>query len=58
VLLGWTVATASLDNVLRPALIRKGADPPFILILAGVFGGMLAFGLTGLWVTQGGSPPG
>jgi len=50
VLLGWTVATASLDNVLRPALIRKGADLPFILIFAGVLGGMLAFGLIGLFV--------
>jgi predicted PurR-regulated permease PerM len=73
VLLGWTVATGSLDNVLRPALIRKGADLPFILIFAGVLGGMLAFGLLGLfvgpvvlavtytllvaWVTEGNAPP-
>jgi predicted PurR-regulated permease PerM len=73
VLLGWTVATGSLDNVLRPTLIRKGADLPFILIFAGVLGGMLSFGLIGLflgpvvlavtytllvaWVTEGDPPP-
>jgi predicted PurR-regulated permease PerM len=50
VLLGWTIGTGSLDNVLRPALIRRGADLPFVLIFAGVLGGMLAFGLIGLFV--------
>jgi predicted PurR-regulated permease PerM len=50
VLLVWTVLTASLDNILRPVLIRKGADLPFVLIFAGVLGGMLAFGLVGLFV--------
>jgi len=50
VLLVWSLATTTLDNVLRPMLIRKGADLPFILIFAGVLGGMLAFGLIGLFV--------
>jgi predicted PurR-regulated permease PerM len=50
VLLVWSLVTASLDNVLRPLLIRRGADLPFLLILAGVLGGMLAFGLIGLFV--------
>jgi predicted PurR-regulated permease PerM len=50
VLLAWTLVTASLDNVLRPVLIRTGADLPFVLIFAGVLGGMLAFGLIGLFV--------
>jgi predicted PurR-regulated permease PerM len=48
VLLGWTIGTGSLDNGLRPALIRRGADLPFVLSFAGVLGGMLAFGLIGL----------
>jgi predicted PurR-regulated permease PerM len=40
----------SLDNVLRPILIRRGADLPLLLIIAGVIGGLLAFGLVGLFV--------
>ncbi|GAB3629788.1 membrane protein [Pandoraea terrae] len=39
-----------LDNIMRPMLIRRGADLPMILILAGVLGGMLAFGIVGLFV--------
>jgi predicted PurR-regulated permease PerM len=39
-----------MDNVLRPILIRRGADLPFLLILAGVIGGLLAFGMLGLFV--------
>ena len=39
-----------LDNVVRPILIRKGADLPLLLILAGVIGGLLAFGLIGIFV--------
>jgi predicted PurR-regulated permease PerM len=50
VLLVWTVIVGSLDNVLRPILIRKGADLPLLLIFAGVIGGLFAFGLLGLFV--------
>jgi predicted PurR-regulated permease PerM len=32
----WTILVASLDNILRPVLIKRGADLPFLLILAGV----------------------
>jgi predicted PurR-regulated permease PerM len=49
-LLVWTVVVGSLDNVLRPILIRKGADLPLLLIFAGVIGGLFAFGLLGLFV--------
>jgi predicted PurR-regulated permease PerM len=49
-LVGWGVVTMSLDNVLRPLLIRRGADLPLLLIIAGVIGGLLAFGLVGLFV--------
>ena len=49
-LLVWTVVVASLDNVLRPILIRRGADLPLLLIMAGVIGGLLGFGLVGLFV--------
>ncbi|WP_324573278.1 AI-2E family transporter YdiK [Accumulibacter sp.] len=49
-LLVWTLIVGSLDNFLRPILIRKGAHLPLLLILAGVIGGLLAFGLVGIFV--------
>jgi len=49
-LLVWTVVVGTMDNVLRPYLIRQGADLPLLLILAGVIGGLLAFGLLGIFV--------
>jgi predicted PurR-regulated permease PerM len=49
-LLIWTLIVGSLDNILRPILIRKGADLPLLLIFAGVIGGLFAFGLLGLFV--------
>jgi predicted PurR-regulated permease PerM len=50
VLLIWSLITASLDNVLRPILIKRGADLPLVLIFAGVLGGLVAFGIVGLFV--------
>lgn len=44
------VVTGMLDNVLRPILIRMGADLPMLLIFAGVIGGILAFGLVGIFI--------
>lgn len=49
-LLVLSVIIGMLDNVMRPLLIRRGADLPMTLILAGVLGGMLAFGIVGLFV--------
>jgi len=49
-LLVWTMIVGSLDNVLRPYLIKKGADLPLLLIFAGVIGGMLTIGLVGIFV--------
>jgi predicted PurR-regulated permease PerM len=46
----WTLVVGMLDNVLRPLLIKRGADLPLLLIMAGVIGGLLAFGLVGLFV--------
>jgi len=50
VMLVWSVVTGSLDNFLRPILIKKGADLPLLLVFAGVLGGLLAFGIIGLFV--------
>ncbi len=49
-LLVWSLIVGSLDNFLRPMLIRRGADLPLLLIFAGVIGGMLGFGLVGIFV--------
>lgn len=46
----WSGLIATLDSVLRPFLIRMGADLPLLLILCGVIGGLLAFGLIGLFI--------
>lgn len=50
VMLVWTLITISFDNILRPVLIKRGADLPLVLIFAGVLGGLVAFGIVGLFV--------
>lgn len=50
VLLVWSVVVGTMDAVLRPILIRMGADLPLLLILSGVIGGLLAFGMIGLFI--------
>ena len=49
-LLVWSVVVGTMDNFLRPALIKLGADLPLLLIFSGVIGGLLAFGLVGIFV--------
>lgn len=49
-LLVWSIPVLVLDNLLRPALIRKGANLPLLLIFAGVIGGLLAIGIIGLFI--------
>jgi predicted PurR-regulated permease PerM len=50
VLLVWTVIVGTMDNFVRPILIKKGADLPLLLIFAGVIGGLLSFGAVGIFV--------
>lgn len=49
-LLVWSLVVGTLDNFLRPMLIKRGADLPLMLIFAGVIGGMFGFGLIGIFV--------
>ncbi|VFS21340.1 putative inner membrane protein [Yokenella regensburgei] len=49
-LLVWSCVVGTMDNVIRPLLIRMGADLPLILILSGVIGGLFAFGMIGLFI--------
>ena len=47
----WGAAVVSqLDNLLRPMLINSVSPIPFLLVLFGVLGGLLAFGLIGLFI--------
>jgi len=50
VFLVWAIFCGTLDNFLRPMLIRHGADLPLLLIFAGVIGGLIAFGVIGLFI--------
>lgn len=49
-LLLWSGVVGTIDNLLRPWLIKKGADLPLLLIFAGVIGGLVAFGLLGIFI--------
>jgi predicted PurR-regulated permease PerM len=50
VLLVWSCVVGTMDNFIRPILIRMGADLPMVLILTGVIGGLIAFGMIGLFI--------
>jgi predicted PurR-regulated permease PerM len=50
VFLVWAIFCVTFDNLLRPLLIKRGADLPLLLIFAGVIGGLIAFGVIGLFI--------
>jgi predicted PurR-regulated permease PerM len=55
---GWAIFMAlwgffvvsGIDNIVKPLLISRGASLPFVLVLLGVFGGVLAFGFVGIFL--------
>ncbi|QCI21439.1 AI-2E family transporter YdiK [Buchnera aphidicola (Hyadaphis tataricae)] len=49
ILLVWSSVVFILDHILRPFLISMGANLPILLILSGVIGGLLTFGMIGLF---------
>ncbi|OEZ62608.1 putative inner membrane protein [Duganella sp. HH105] len=50
-MLVWGMFVISgVDNVVKPMLISRGSSLPFILVLLGVMGGVLAFGFVGLFI--------
>ena len=49
-LIVWGVLVNQVDNFLKPYLISKGSDMPFILIFFGVLGGAVAFGFIGVFL--------
>lgn len=55
---GWAVfivvwgagVVSSVDNFLKPLLISRGSNLPFVLVMLGVFGGVMAFGFIGVFL--------
>lgn len=50
ILLWGFLLVSSVDNVLKPLLISRGSNLPFVLILFGVLGGIFAFGFVGVFI--------
>jgi len=56
--LGWAVFMAlwgllvisSIDNIVKPYLISRSSSLPLLLIVFGVFGGIIAFGFIGVFI--------
>jgi predicted PurR-regulated permease PerM len=50
-LLAWGALIVNpTDNILKPLLISNATDIPLVMVLFGVMGGLLAFGLIGLFL--------
>ena len=45
-----SLGLVSMDNVIKPILITRGAKLPLLLVFVGVVGGMLTFGLIGIFI--------
>jgi predicted PurR-regulated permease PerM len=49
--LAWGgLVVSTVDNVLKPLIISRGSDLPFVLVLLGVLGGVVAFGFIGVFL--------
>jgi predicted PurR-regulated permease PerM len=46
----WSIAPITIDNFMRPYLIKRGAQLPLWLVFVGVVGGLIAFGVIGLFI--------
>ena len=47
----WGIAVvSSVDNVIKPLIISRGSNLPFVLVLLGVLGGVIAFGFIGVFL--------
>ena len=45
-----SIGLVSMDNILKPILITRGANLPLLLVFVGVIGGMFTFGLIGIFI--------
>ena len=50
VLLWGVLVVSTIDNVIKPLIISRGSVLPFMLVLLGVLGGVVAFGFIGVFL--------
>ncbi|MEW9837875.1 AI-2E family transporter YdiK [Mesorhizobium marinum] len=50
ILLAFAFVATTIDQLIRPILIRRGAALPLLLVFAGVVGGLVAFGFLGIFI--------
>ena len=46
----YMVPVNLLDNLLRPFVLGRGLNTPILVILIGVIGGTISYGITGLFL--------
>ena len=46
----YMIPVSLLDNVLRPIVMARGLATPMVVIILGVIGGAISFGITGLFL--------
>jgi hypothetical protein len=46
----YMIPVSFLDNILRPLVMARGLDTPMLIILIGVIGGTISYGITGLFL--------
>jgi predicted PurR-regulated permease PerM len=46
----WSIVWSASDNVIKPILMGRGVEVPMLVILLGSIGGMIAFGIIGLFI--------
>jgi predicted PurR-regulated permease PerM len=46
----YLIPVSLLDNILRPLVMAQGLDTPMLIILIGVLGGTVSYGITGLFL--------
>jgi predicted PurR-regulated permease PerM len=46
----YMLPVSLLDNILRPLVMARGLETPMVIILIGVIGGTISYGITGLFL--------
>jgi len=46
----WGIGVSTVDNLVKPWLISRGTQLPFVLVFFGIVGGVLAFGFVGVFI--------
>lgn len=50
VLLIWSIVVGAMDNFLKPILIKRSANLSLVTVFIGVIGGLIAFGVIGIFI--------